>query len=94
MYIDEYDFTHQDQTLLRDMPEEIICLDCQEPYVTIVFKEHATTETLRKTYQLDPYNTCTIPIYDILVDYFDHYQTDQFEGEMFIFEGQTQAAYW
>ena len=46
MYIDDYDFTHQDQTLLRDMPEEIICLDCQEPYVSIVFKEHATTETL------------------------------------------------
>lgn len=94
MYIDDYDFTHQDVTLLRDMPEEIICLDCQEPYVTIIFREHTTTETLRKTYQLDYDDSCTIPIYDLLVDYFEHYQTDRFEGSMLIMEGDTQAAYW
>lgn len=94
MYIDEYDFTHQDQTLLRDMPEEIICHNCQEPFVSIVFLDHGDQETFNQSFQLAPDHSCTIPIYDILVDYFEHYQTDQFKGDMLIFEGQTQAADW
>ena len=94
MYIDEYDFTHQDQTLLRDMPEEIICHNCQEPFVSIVFLVHGDQETFNQSFQLDPDNSCTIPIYEILVDYFDHYQTDRFEGSIIIMEGQTQVAYW